>query len=80
MAKRYKPGQNKLICDRTGFVIKTSEAKKEWNGQVVRRESYEERHPQDTIRAVKDDQTPEIVRSEADWNFLSDNEVTADDL
>lgn len=43
----FRDGDNNIICDRTGFKIKRSEAQKEWDGQLVRKESWEARHPQD---------------------------------
>lgn len=80
MANKFRPGQNKLKCMRTGFTIYSGDAKREWNGTIVRSQSYEERHPQDFVRGVKDDQKPDISNPEPEWRFLSDNEVTPDDL
>ena len=42
---------NYLICDRTGFRIPVAEGlRTEWTGRMVRRQSWEPRHPQDYVR------------------------------
>ena len=53
---RYKPGQYYRICDRTGFKVRSTKTKKEWNGYIVRSKSWEPRHPQDLVRGVADEQ------------------------
>jgi hypothetical protein len=53
----YKPGEFYRICDRSGFKVRSSKTKKEWDGYVVRNKSWEVRHPQDLVRGVADDQT-----------------------
>lgn len=50
----FVPGDHNLKCDRTGFKVKASEVAKEWNGLVVRKKSFETRHPQDFVRGVPD--------------------------
>lgn len=73
-------GDYNVICDRTGFKVKRSQCKKEWNGLLVRRESWEPRHPQDFLRAKPERQQVEEPRPYPEDYFLSDNEVTAEDL
>lgn len=41
---------NYEICDRTGFRVPVGELAKEWTGAMVRRESWEARHPLDFVR------------------------------
>ena len=53
----FVKGAHNVICDRTGFKVKSTEVRKEWNHSVVRREDYEARHPQDFVRGVRDDQS-----------------------
>lgn len=79
-ADYFLPGSYNVQCDRTGFKIKSTSARKEWNGLVVRSESWEERHPQDLIRSKRDDQSVPDPRPEDPDYFLAANEVTADDL
>lgn len=75
-----KKGSNNVICDRTGFKIKSDEGMYEWNGLFVRKESFERRQPQDLIRGFPDRQQPEVSRPGGDDVFLSIGDVTADDL
>jgi hypothetical protein len=62
----YIPGAYNLICDRTGFKIKSTDARREWNGNVVRSKSFEERHPQDFVRAKMDRQAVPVPRPDTD--------------
>lgn len=80
MANRFRPGQHKVICDRTGFAIYSSEARKEWTGHIVRRESFESRHPQDFVRGIPDHPGVTDARPPGTDRFLADNEVTPDSL
>lgn len=54
---RFIPGSFWRTCERTGFRVRAEDSKKEWTGLIVRREVWEQRHPQDFVRAVNDDQT-----------------------
>lgn len=55
MAKNYyKSGEFNLICDVCGKKIKAHESKHRWDGLVVCFEDYEQRHPQDFVRARQD--------------------------
>lgn len=67
----YIPGGHNIICERTGYKIKASHSLKEWNNLVVRRESFEERHPQDTIRSFADNQSVLDPRPESTDAFIS---------
>ena len=53
----YVHGAHNVICDRSGFKVKSTEVKREWNHSVVRREDFEKRHPQDYVRGVRDIQS-----------------------
>ncbi len=61
----YRPGDWWTICDRTGFQVYASDTVQEWNGLRVRRQSYEERHPQDFVRGIGDDQTVPFARPDS---------------
>ena len=73
-------GDNNIECDRTGFKIKASSSKEEWNGFVVRKESFERRQPQDLLRGFPDNQSPNISRPGTGDTFLNVGDVTPDDL
>lgn len=78
---RYSPGDYYIKCDRSGFKIKRSEARKTWDNLLVRADMWEPRHPQDFVRGRQEEIAAEEPRS--GWNddtFLTTNEVTADDL
>jgi len=71
-----------LICDRTGFKIPISEGlMEEWNGRMVRKESFEPRHPQDFVRGVSENQEGS-PRPEQGDRFIGTDipAVTTDDL
>ena len=70
----------KVICDRTGFTVMRSQCAKEWNGSLVRKESWERRHPADYIQPLRDKLAVLDPRPEGTDKFLSVNEVTTDDL
>lgn len=76
----FKPGDNWVICDRTGYKIRASDARREWNGALVRKESWEPRQPQDLVRGRADNSRPDLVRSRQTDYFLSDGEVTRESL
>ena len=79
-ANYYKPGDHNCICDRTGFKVKRSNARKEWNNLIVRRESWEPRQPQDFVRGKKDQPGVRDARPRPADYFLSTNEVSPSDL
>lgn len=55
MAKNYYiSGEFNLICDVCSKKIKAHEAKHRWDGLVVCPEDYEQRHPQDFVKARQD--------------------------
>ena len=51
----YRPGNHWVIDEISGFAIRNSDSMVNWKGQVVSKESFEFRHPQDFVRGVKDD-------------------------
>ena len=79
-ANYYAHGDYNVVDDRTGFKVKASGCKLEWNSFFVRKESYETRQPQDLIRGFPDRQQVDIPRPGTGDVFLETNEVTADDL
>ena len=76
----YIPGANNVICDRTGFKIKSFQSRKQWDNQIVRSQSYESRHPQDLIESKQDSPGIQDSRPRAEDRFLSTNEVTKESL
>lgn len=64
MKANYKPGQWNAICDICGFEFKSGELRKNWQGLMVCASDFEQRHPQELIRAVRDDPSTEWNRPE----------------
>ena len=79
-ANYYKPGAHNVICERTGFKIKSTDARKQWDNVIVRSRSFEKRHPQDFLRSRQDQPGVRDARPRPTDYFLSDNEVTVDNL
>lgn len=80
MSNLYEPGNFYRICDECGFKVRASETRKRWDGKIVCTKDWEVRHPQDFVRGRIDRQRVPQPRPEAPDAFLTDNEVTADDL
>ena len=75
-----KLGDYNVVDDRTGFKMKRSQCRKQWNNLIVRKESWEARNQQDFIRAKPDEQKVADPRTRAAATFLAVNEVKAEDL
>ena len=58
----YIPGDWWMICERTGFKCRRSEMRKEWTGAWVHKSVYNERHPQDFVKAIPDDPSVDVSR------------------
>lgn len=55
MTKNYFiSGSHNFICDVCGFKHKATEAKLRWDGLMVCPDDYEQRQPQDFVRAKTD--------------------------
>jgi len=75
---RYKDGDFLVQSDLTGRIIYASESRKLWNNQICHVSEYEERNPQDFLKARPERQPFREVRPRTD-TFLS-VPVTPDDL
>ena len=54
MTTFYKSGEWNVTCDVCSRKIKSGNARKRWDGFIVCEGCYEERHPQDFVRARVD--------------------------
>lgn len=54
MRNYFKSGSWNITCDRCSKKTKADEIKKEWTGFLVCPVCFEERHPQDFVRAKQD--------------------------
>lgn len=71
---------NYEICDRTGFRVMPGELVKEWNGAMVRRESWEARHPQDFVRGRPEHPKGSPRPEQPDTFIADDDQIGASDL
>lgn len=55
MADEYVPNDPWVIDDRTGLKIRRSDSRRQWDGQIVHKDEWEQRHPQELIKARRDD-------------------------
>lgn len=78
--KPYKSGDAWGICDVCGFRFYHSQLARRWDGLMTCDADFEDRHPQDTIKGVKEKIFIENPRPEVSNKFLAATEVTADDL
>lgn len=53
----YRKGDWNVIEDIGGRKVRASQTVLRWDGMRVLKKDYEERHPQDRVRAVPDDQS-----------------------
>lgn len=63
------PGSWKVVCDVCGFWYPSDEVKKRWDGLITCSDDWEQRHPQDFIRGVKDEPSVPFSRPEPEDNF-----------
>lgn len=78
--KCYRPGDWLVQCQRTGFIVYASETVVDAYGLRVRWQSADEVQPQDFVRGMPDNQTVPFALPEGTDVFLTDTEITADDL
>lgn len=71
---------NDEICDRTGFKVPRGTLRKEWNGAMVRPESWEPRHPQDFVRARPEHPKGSPRPEQPDVFIQDDGQVAVNDL
>jgi hypothetical protein len=75
MRNTIRPGDWLYNCQRCGFTIYGSEAKREWTGLNVCSKCFDPRHPQDLVRGVRDDMTVPFANPPGPPHFLLPNEV-----
>lgn len=68
-ANRFIDGQWNAICDVCGFKKKSIDLRKRWDGLMVCRQDWEQRHPQELLRVKPEKITPPWVRPESTDEF-----------
>jgi len=68
---RYVKGDWKAVCDVCGFRFDASKLKTRWDGLKTCSNCFEERHPQDFVRAKVDIQAVPWTRPESEDSFVT---------
>lgn len=68
--RRVKPGDFLRICDYSGFAVPASRTQEQYDGLIVRDRLFDYRHPQETIRARRDDQSVKNPRPRSQDVFV----------
>jgi protein-arginine kinase activator protein McsA len=80
-ARKYRPGDHKVICDLCGLTFMRTDCRLQWDNLLACDECYSPKHPQLNIRGKSDRQNVDIARPESendeDLYFYT---PTADDL
>lgn len=72
MSKNYYiPGEFNVTCDVCSKKIKAHEAKQRWDGFIVCPDDFENRHPQDFVKAQTDKITVPFVRPIPEYIFTT---------
>jgi len=72
----YKSGDVAAICDRCKFKFYLSELQKTWEGLMCCSACWEPRHPQDFVRAVKDEENWKDTRRPGTDRFIEPGDHT----
>ncbi len=72
MKSYYKPGCWNAICDVCGFLFKSDQLQKRWDGFMVCSKDWEARHPQEFLRVPSESKSPAWKRP--DWNEAVDSQ------
>lgn len=67
---RYVKGDFLRIDDMSGFIVRASQSRKQWNGLIVNRKDWEAEQPQNYLRAIPDDMTVPEPRPEGAEVFV----------
>lgn len=73
---RYVAGDHWVTDSITGFRIRSSEAVEQWDGNVVHRSYAEPRHPQDYVRARKEEIAVENARPPVPEVYIGPKQTT----
>ena len=69
--KKFR-GRHKFVCDVDGMEYYSEDKRIRWDGAVVHKNNWEPRHPQDLIKAVKEDTSIKDARPEQPDTFVED--------
>jgi len=75
---QYNSGDWIVTCDVCSRQIRASESKKRWDGFIVCPDDFEMRHPQDFLKARKDQVSVPFSRPEPPDQFVTVNYVVGE--
>ena len=67
--KKFR-GRHKFICDIDGMEYYSEDKRIRWDGAICHKDNIESRHPQDLIKAVKEDISVKNPRPEGPDRFV----------
>ena len=73
MVEGYRPGRHRVVCDQTGQEVWDDEVRRQWDGLIVRKKSWDPRHPQELIRTRPERGTVSPHRPVPDPIYLDDS-------
>jgi hypothetical protein len=71
-ANFYKDGSNNVICDQCGKKYKAEKLKKQWDGLWTCKRCWDYKHPQESVRSIKDEQKVNLSRPESTDVFTAE--------
>ena len=75
----YQPGNHWLICDSCGLKFRLSEMRMRWDKLMVCQKDWEQRHPQEFVKGIKEKIAVDIARPESEPVYIT-TPVLQDDL
>lgn len=66
----YVHGAHNVICDASGFKIKSTESRKMWDDKIVHHKYFESRHPMDFLRGFPDNPAVPDARPDSTPTFV----------
>lgn len=77
---RFKKGDYKVTCARTGAIVNASDCVVQWDGLFVLRSVADPQHPLDRASSVRETKRPAHPHPPGEMTFIAATDVTADDL
>jgi len=69
-----------MICDLCGLKFRRSEMRRRWDNLWVCTNDWEPRHPQESVRGVKERIAVPVARPDAETPTMITTPITQDDL
>jgi len=70
LRKKFR-GRHKFVCQKDGKEYYSEDKRIQWDGLIVYKKNLDQRHPQDFVRAVKEDVSVKNPSPEGEDTFIS---------